>query len=261
MSSSFTHRGTGGDYNLDVLRGLVPGHSMVSINGFNDAASTTIGTIGPGMVAGYEIDQGTIDGTPAAVIVGSTSAADNGSTATGALTARVIGLNSSGVAATEDVTLDGQTGVTTSATWSAINGLRVLTWGSGKTNAGNLWVGTGALSVGIPAVRIFSALAGHSKGLTAYYVVPAGKTLYLRRFNTTLAQATKAIDISVEVSTDSGINFITEALFGIESGGPFVGKVIGTPGIAAGSHIRIRGLMEASTAIVTAILACELIDN
>ena len=249
------------DYNLEVLRGNISGHAMVRISG-HDTTVPNGGPFGlsPGFGGGsYQFDQSAIAATPAAVIVSSTSAADNGSTATGMLTATVIGLNSSGVAATENVTLDGQTGVTTSATWSAVHAVRGLTWGSGKVNAGVLYVGTGALSGGIPAVRMLSGQIGHNRTQSGYYVVPAGKTLYLRQLTLTAATSNKDIEIEVAVSTNAGVNFIIEAEFGLEAG-DFGGPIVAVAALTAGHHIKLD-VAGGATSTVTAILGCELIDN
>lgn len=246
------------DYNLEVLQGNVAGHSMVSIQGHNEAQGTTEVTVHPTGDTS-DINQSVIFGTPAVVSVASTSDADNGGTATGALTVRIFGLDSSGNAQTADETLNGQTAVTTSETWSAITGIVVLTTGSGNKNAGVLWVGTGVFTAGVPAVRHFSMDIGDNKGLSAYYVVPTGKTLYLRHFTANLATTNKDLELRVQTSLD-GIQWTTQARFGMEPG-TFTAPVIATPGIPAATCLRVTGDSSGASTDVTIIMACELIDD
>ncbi len=247
------------DYNLEVLRGNVGGHAMVSIFGHDEALNNTKTTVAP-TVSTTNIDQSAIAATPAVVGVASTDNTNDNIGGTGALTVRVFGLDSSGNAQTNDITMTGTTAVNTGSTFSAVNGLRVLTTGSNNSNTGTLWVGTGTFTAGVPAVEIFSMNIGFNKGLTAYYAVPTGKTLYLRQLTLTLATGNKDADFFIEQSTD-GLMWITDAVFGLAEG-TFHEPLLAVPGIVAGSHIRIEAQSTSAGAIdATAILSCELIND
>lgn len=250
-----------GDYTLDVLRGLVAGHARISIRGYDN----TVPDGGPfGLSPGFGgnshlFDQSAIDATPAVVGVASTDNVADNAAGTGALTARVFGLNSSGVLATEDVTLTGQTAVNTVATWSAVYQFLVLTTGSTNQNQGTLYVGTGTFTVGVPAVRMLSMAPLFNISLSGYYVVPAAKTLYLRQFITTIASENKAAEVFINTSSD-GAQWYVQGPFGLE-GGDFTTEVIALPGFVAGTHLKLTGAGSVAGTILTAILAGELVDD
>ena len=248
-----------GDYNLNVLRGLVTGHAMVSIVGHDSAIGTTRVTIAPSLAAG-NIDQSSLAATAVTVDVASTSANDDVA-GTGLLTLQLQGLDSLGAAQTEDITLTGATEVTSANTYSAITGWVGLTTGSGNTNDGVIWVGNGTFTAGVPATKFFSGDAEFNKGLTAYYVVPAGKTLYLRTFTSTIASSTKDVEFFVETSAD-GVLWVNQNALGMESGAVFPAAiVVASPGLVAGTHVRIEASSSAANTIVSATLGCELVDN
>ncbi len=243
--------------NLEVLMGNVAGHSMVNITGHDDALTTTQTTLHP-TGSTSNIDQSAIHATPAVVSMASTDNTADAVSGNGLLTVTVIGLDASGDAQTEVVTMTGRTKANTIATFSAVNGLRAATVGSGKKNAGTIWCGTGTFTAGVPAVRIFALHIGANVGQTAYYTVPAGKTLYFRKFTTTIGTLNKDIEYFVEQSTD-GLFWYKETTLPM-IGDNFHGDIIALSGIVAGSHIRIEALGSATTS-VTAILSCELVDD
>jgi hypothetical protein len=250
-----------GDYNLDVLRGLVTGHSMISIRGHDE----TVPNGGPfGLspqfgVGGYSFDQSVISATAAVVGVASTDNVADNVAGTGALTVQVSGLDASGVAQVETVTMTGQTAVNTVATFSAVFQIQVLTTGAGNKNAGNLYCGTGTFTAGIPAVRMLSMDVGFNISLSGYYVVPAGKTLYIRQIITTVATSNKDAEISAETSPD-GILWYTQAPFGQKTG-MFVSDVVALPGLPAGTHIKLTALGTAADTDCFAIMGGELVDD
>lgn len=248
------------DYNVEVRAGNVPGHAMVSIVGHDGAISTTRVTVSPNLITN-NIDQSAITTTPATVGVASTDNTADAVAGTGLLTLLLIGLDSSGNAQTETITMTGQTAAISANTYSAITGWRALTTGTGNANAGTIWVGTGTFTAGVPAVRLFAGDIGFNKGMTAYYVVPLAKTLYLTAFTATIASSTKDVEFFVETSAD-GAQWITENAFGLESGAVFpAAKIRASPGLVAGTHVRIEALSSAASTDVTAILAGELIDD
>lgn len=249
------------DYNLEVLRGNISGHSMVSIQG-HDITVPMGGPFGLSPTFGgasYVFNQSAISATPAAVAVASSDNTNDNSGGTGALTVRIFGLDASGNAQVVDETMNGTTAVTTSETWSAVHIVTVLTTGGNNANTGTLFVGTGSFSSGVPAVRMLSMQIGHNKSQSGYYVVPTGKTLYLRQLTSTVASSNKDANVSLLTSAD-GILWITQAEFGLEAG-DFVGDIIAVPGLVASTHLKITAEGGAASSKVTAIFGGELIDD
>lgn len=247
------------DYRLQVLRGKVSGHSMVPIEGHDDELANTQTTIAPTLASG-NIDQSGLTTTPATVDVASTDANDT-SAGTGLQTVTLTGLDSSGDAQSETISMSGQTEVTSANTYSAVHGLRSLTWGAGNTNAGTVWCGNGTFTAGVPATKYVSMHIGHNVSMTAYYVVPNGKTLYARHLTLQLGTASKDVEFYVEHSSN-GINWFTEQIFELESGSEFGTSVEDLAGFPAGEHVRIEAVAAtAGSTKVTAILTCELITD
>jgi hypothetical protein len=249
------------DYRLEVLKGNVAGASRVNIRGHDE----TVPNGGPFTLSdqfgvnGYDVDQSAISATPAVVGVASTDNTNDNSGGTGALTVRVTGLDSSGNLATEDVTMTGTTAANTVATWSAVYQVLVLTTGSNNANTGTIWVGTGAFTAGVPAVRMLSMEIGSNISLTGYYVVPTGKTLYLIQLITTVGTTNKDVQVYVESSSD-GSQWYTQGPFGLGSG-DFTTDIVALPGFAAGTHLRLRAKGSAANTDVVMIIAGELIDD
>lgn len=249
------------DYNLEVLKGNIPGSSMTTVRGHDE----TVPNGGPfGLSAlfgsnGYQFDQSAIAATPAAVAVASSDNTNDNSGGTGALTVRITGLDANGDVQTVDETMNGTTAVTTSETWSAVFQVLVLTTGSNNANTGTIWVGTGSFTSGVPAVRMLSMQIGYNISLSAYYVVPAGYTAYARQFIVTVGSSNKDVTVFVETSAN-GAQWYTQAPFGSEAG-DFTTDVIGLPGFAAGTHFRLRASGGAASTIVTGIMAFELVEN
>lgn len=252
------------DYNLAVLEGQVSGHAMISIRG-HDKTVPNGGPFGlsPQFGAGsYQFDQSAIDrtaGTPAAVAVASTDNTNDNSGGTGALTVRISGLDADGNAQTADETMNGTTAVTTAETWSAVYQMQVLTTGSNNANTGDIYVGTGTFTAGVPAVRMVSAEIGGNISLSAYYVVPLAKKLYVRQFIATVGSSNKDIEVTIKTSLD-GAQFATQGPFGLEAG-DFTTSVIALPAFAAGVHVKLDAEGGAANTILTAILGCEIVDD
>lgn len=256
MSRQFTR-----DYTTEVILGNVAGRTRVNIRG-HDPTVPNGGPFGlsPGFgTNGFTFDQSAISATPAVVGVASTDNVNDNAAGTGALTVRVIGLDSSGDAATEDVTMTGQTAVNTVATFSAVFQLLTLTTGSNNANTGTLYCGTGVFTSGIPAVRMLSMEVGYNISLSGYYVVPNAKSLVLRQFIATIGTSNKDVEVFIETSSD-GILWFIQGPFGLTSG-TLTTPIIALPTLAAGTHIRLQATGSAADTDVTAIIAGELIDD
>ena len=174
------------DESILIARGLVTGKSHVHIFG----ANPTIQTATPENIwaAG-----GLYVFPPAAETfnIVSTSQADNGTTATGALTVLITGLDAAWLETTETLTLNGTTPVVT-ASMTSIHRIEVLTVGSGLSNAGVI-TATGNTS----ALVIANIAIGKNATSLGIYMVPAGKTAYMEKI--TLA-ATKVKDTAALIT-------------------------------------------------------------
>jgi len=172
------------DFFLEVRRGNVPGYSILEGLGERDSIGTT--------AAGEDITRiNELSSTPAApgshlfiprpadageqMTIISENDADNGGTATGALTVCIKYLDATGNPQTEIVTMNGTTAVNTTATdIRFVQELQVLTVGSNTTAEGHIRIyrfGTNT--------RVYNMIAaGGNQSLVPHRMVPFGKTFY-----------------------------------------------------------------------------------
>lgn len=154
---------------LRVALGNVGGMSGVRVVGYNAAVPTsedtiwTLNTVAPNWAATATIAK-----------LSSADANDDSPDGTGALTVSITGLDLNGRILTETAALNGQTAVTLANTYWRINEFKVLTAGSGGVNAGILYLGSGTVTSGVPAVKNSAIGAGLNKALSAIYTVPGG---------------------------------------------------------------------------------------
>lgn len=156
------------DYLLSMAEGDIAGHTPFSKLGYNDDVGST------------EEDIWVLGGTyvfPASAIqmeVVSSSASD-AAAGTGVRTVRIGYLDNTYAEKTETVTLNGVTPVNTVATnILRVNSIRAVTCGSGKTAAGTISVRSVG---GATTYRVIAQ--GYTRGRSAIFTVPLGKTLYI----------------------------------------------------------------------------------
>lgn len=132
-----------------------------------------------------DIDIRTVMGAGFAVAASSSSAADD-TGGTGAITIRVYGLDVNYKEVSEDIVLDGQTPVIGTKVFLRVFGATVITHGTGKINAGDIYIiktGTGGTyTTGVPGTitsALVKILAGEGSGMSGFYTVPANKRLRL----------------------------------------------------------------------------------
>lgn len=115
----------------------------------------------------------------------SSSSANDAAAGTGARTVRIYGLDFNGNPLTEDVTLNGQSKVTSTNKFWRVFGAKTLTAGSGRVNAGDIYfvkTGTGgAHTGGIPTLTsgVLKMLIGENSASSGMYTAPRGKTYQL----------------------------------------------------------------------------------
>lgn len=169
---SITQSGRFEPFELQVARGQITFHQSVTIFGYNDDVDTSLETVWPqGGILPYL--------SSASVLSVSSDSANDTSGGTGARTVKIEGLDSNHNLISEIVTLNGQTAVSTTNQYLHINGLYVLTAGSLNSAAGNIYFGTGTVTLGVPA-NIYDVIKyDYNTRLTGSYTVPAGYTAYL----------------------------------------------------------------------------------
>lgn len=187
--SSTTKCGKNEPFELQVARGQISWHRAVTIFGYNPDLDTTEESVWP--------NGGTVPhGQVASVLKVSSDSASDDAGGTGALTLLIEGLDADYKEVSEVVTLDGQTAVNTTKTYHAINNLTVLTTGSAGHNVGTIYLGTGNVNAGVPAVIWDLINPTYNQRTTAHYTIPAGYTGYLSEGIFTSGQASGSTGIT-----------------------------------------------------------------
>jgi hypothetical protein len=160
------------NFPLQVARGQVPGHRVVQVFGYNADVDQTEESVWPnGGVVPHP--------TSASVLKISSSSASDAAAGTGARTVYIGGVDGDFDEVGETVTLNGQTAVNTVNSYRYVNYLYVVTAGTGAANAGNINVGTGTVTTGVPAVLYDMIAVGYNQRTTAHFCVPAGYTGFM----------------------------------------------------------------------------------
>jgi hypothetical protein len=92
------------------------------------------------------------------------------------LTFTVIGLDANWLEVSQTVTLNGQTAVTLPTSLIRVYRAYVASAGTGGVNAGDIWVGSGTVTAGVPANKYAGVLAGLGQTLMAVYSIPVSAT-------------------------------------------------------------------------------------
>ena len=175
--SSISRVGTSEPFELQVARGQVAYHEAVYKFGNNAAVANVTETIWQqGGLYSYL--------SAASVLKVSSSSANDTSAGTGARTVELFGLDGDYNEINEVVTLNGQTAVNSTQSYLRINRMIVRSAGSGGSNAGIIYAGTGTVTAGVPA-NIYATINGDgtNQTLMALWTVPAGYTAYLMQYD------------------------------------------------------------------------------
>jgi len=168
------------EYRKDVMSGHVPGVTVMSAMGEWEGGAID--------VDGEDCCRWDDAGGPARLPTPSASGEqmtvisdnnkDGAGTQTGVLTIRIHYLDATGAEQTEDITMNGTTGVNTVATdIRFINDMYALTVGSSGVSDGNISIYKQGGSI---ANDLYSLIGkGGNKSLVPHRMVPLGKTLYL----------------------------------------------------------------------------------
>lgn len=170
--ASVTQRGKFEPFELQVVRGQIAWHRAITVFGYNPDVDTTEVVVWPdGASVGIQ--------HPAATLKVSSSSTDDASAGTGARSVIIYGLDNNHDEISETVILNGQTEVATTKAYTHVNSMTVATVGSGGKNAGIVYVGSGTVTTGVPAVIFNLIYTGYNSSTTGAYTIPAGYTGYI----------------------------------------------------------------------------------
>lgn len=156
---------------IAIQRGAIPGLSgNVSFAGIDGVGQTFETVWRQGGLYEYP-------SAPTTMTVSSTSANDTAA-GTGARTVVVSGLVDDFEAATETVSLSGQTPVTVPGNWIRINRITADDVGSLTVNDGDMHVGEGTVTSGVPATTYGFVGAGDGTSLSSVFTFAKGTTGY-----------------------------------------------------------------------------------
>lgn len=210
--SSVTQRGLYEPFELQVARGQIGFHRSLTVFGYNADVDASEETVWP---------DGGIMPHPATALQMkvSSDSADDTSSGTGARTLLVEGLDANYTEISEVVTLNGQTAVTTTNSFLRINRMAVATAGSGLGNAGVIYIGTGVVTLGVPATIYNLMYAGYNSTTTGHYTVPAGYTAYMYQglFSAGQAGGTAAVTGRLVTTGTNGLAY-TAAVVTLNNG-------------------------------------------
>lgn len=210
--SSITRSGAFEPFDLQVARGQIQGHRNVTVFGFNPDVDTTQVSVWPLQ---------SLITFPAAALQMTVSSSSTNDTAagTGARTVVVEGLDANYNEVTETVTLNGQTAVTMAASLLRVNYAYVNTAGSGNSAAGNIYIGTGIVTAGVPATVYDIIKLDYNNTTTGSYTIPAGYTGYVSQGLFSTGQASGSTQVEGRLLT-RGVNNIrrTAALTTLNNG-------------------------------------------
>lgn len=159
-------RGTDVPFKTRVSMGKVVDARPVFVFGYNPDVQNAEETVW---------DHGGVYAYPASATQMTISSSNAGTNAV----VSIVGLGAGYVEQTELITLNGQTPVTTANSYLRINGMSALT----GTVADSIYLGTGAVTSGVPATVYARIINGNNRTESGIYTVPADHELYLDRGN------------------------------------------------------------------------------
>jgi len=236
---------------LQVIMDTVPGHSIISFNGHNDSVGTSEETLW---------HEGGLVVFPAAATTMTVSSGDANDTSagTGARTVLIVGLDADYLEIQEVITLSGQTEVTTTNSYLRINFVIVTTAGSGGVNAGHIYIGTGTVTSGKPAVVINFADPGNNLSDAGFFTIPAAKNAYVLNAIFT-GTGNKTAELAVYTSVAGGV-FLRVAEFDLDNGPVTLANIVPFRKLAPKTDIELR-TVAGQTADVKAFVTLLLADQ
>lgn len=149
-------------FDISVSQGKVTGYQALYRSAYSNNITTTRSVI---RAAGGTY---VFPSSATLMTVSSSSTADVGQAVL------IEGLNGSYVEQSEVVVLNGQTGVSTTKSYFRLNKITIIT--DSPNTVGNVYVGTGTVTAGIPATIYGYCAAADRTSQSTIYTVPANKT-------------------------------------------------------------------------------------
>lgn len=259
VNHSISQAGKTEDFDLQVARGHILNHRHVFKYGFNSAVGTGDETIWA------QGAQYTWPAAAAQLKVSSSSVEDDATKSpegTGAYTVTLEGLDANYAEISETVTMNGQTQVTTTASFLRLHRMYVVTAGSTLSNVGIIYAYTGTASSGTPtdATTIRSTIAAaEGQTLQAFYTVPAGYTAYMTNISAGSVDGTNATTMTLR-ARNVGESFRTKMKFIVFKSHSQLDRHIPLKFLEK-TDIEVRGDAAASTTDVAATFDLILIKN
>lgn len=161
------------DQRVQISDGVMLNVDAINKFGYNESVGSSYEVVSDLGSAHYPTSAATVS-------IVSASTADTAA-GTGARTVEIQGLDGNYEELTEVVTMNGTAAVSTTASFIRVFRMRVVTAGSGETNAGNI-----TATIGSNVARI---LAGQGQTLMAIYTVPKGKTAFFMKFQGSISKS------------------------------------------------------------------------
>ena len=212
--TSVTKLGKHEPFELQVAEGQIPWHKHIYKFGQNAVVGNSVETIW---------QQGGLYSYPPSATTMTVSSSDTSDTSagTGARTVQISGLDGDYNEISETITLNGQTAVTTTNSFLRVNRALVLTAGSGGANAGIIYVGTGTVTLGVPA-NVYTTINGDgtNQSLQAFWTVPANYDAYVYQTNISTGNSsnTPAVLKTLLVARPNGGVFNTKEVIVLTDG-------------------------------------------
>lgn len=230
----------------EVRKGRIPNHQNIQISGSNGEVGTSKETLWPEGGA-YSFP------TSGSQMTVSSASTNDAAAGTGATLVRLEALDSNFNTIVEFIATDGQSGVTTtSEDIYRINRLDVIGAGSGETNDGIIYVGTGTITNGKPANVYSHTPAGAAFHNGAVYTIPkdhVGLVLGI----TTMSQSNKAIQTDFKIRNGAiGVVGVAQRVYQPAD----LSRVVFEAGglLPSGTDIFLDCAVDSSTAVVTTIV-------
>lgn len=177
----------------------------------------------------------------------SSSSANDTAAGSGARAVLIDYLDADYVANQELVTLNGTTGVTTTASMLRINKLRVVSSGGSETNAGNIYVGTGLITNGRP-LNVYRVIhIGEGIDRNPVYTAPANKQLFYQTLVFSSFTASRLLNVRLFVKIFGTSTWLLTQEYHL-SASTFERTGFTSRGIPAKSDIRVDGNVTSQTA-------------
>jgi len=192
------------EFLLEISKGNVAGHVLVNISGRNKSAGSTLETV-------WEASGTVAFPTAATTMTISSDNANDASAGTGLRTIEVQGLNSSHASLIETITLNGTTAVSSTNSYLRINKLVGKSAGTGRTNAGTVYIGTGSVTAGKPAVIINLVNPSQGNSRPGFFTIPASKTGFVTDVSC-VVEANKGATIEIMLDDPATISRVVNDL-------------------------------------------------